>query len=107
MGKSGNLISDVIEIYDTEKLSRYLMRIDFDKAFDSTNHAFLIAALKIYGFGDNFIDWIKIWLKNQESCIINWGHTNKYFKLERGAHQGDLISTYLFNLALEIFFIIF
>lgn len=60
MGKSGNLISDIIEIYDTEKLSRYLMTIDFDKAFDSMNHAFLIAALKIYGFGDNFLDWIKI-----------------------------------------------
>ena len=29
----------------------------------------------------------------------------KYFKLERGAHQGDPISAYLFILALEIIFI--
>ena len=78
-----------IEVCDTEKLSGYLMIIDFEKAFDSMNHAFLIAALKKYGFGDNFIDWIKILLNNQESCVINGGHTTKYFKLERGARQGD------------------
>ena len=72
------------------------MSIDFEKAFDSTNHAFLIAALKKYGFGDNCIDWIKILLNNQDSCAINGGHTNKYFKFERGARQGDPISAYLF-----------
>ena len=56
------------------------------------NHVFLIAALKKYGFGDNFTDWIKILLNNQESCVINGGHTTKYFKLKRGARQGDPIS---------------
>ena len=30
------------------------------------NHGFPIAALKKYGFGENFIDQIKILLKNQE-----------------------------------------
>ena len=82
------------------------MTIDSEKAFDSINHVFLIAGLKKYGFGANFIDWIKILLNNQESCVINGGHTTKYFKLERGARQGDPISLYLFILALEIFFII-
>ena len=54
------------------------MTIDFQNAFDSMNHAFLNVAFKKYGFLDKFIDWIKI-------CVINGGHTTKYFKLERGA----------------------
>ena len=61
------------------------MIIDFEKAFDSMNHTFLIPALKKYGFGENFIDWIEILLKNQESCVIKGEHTTKYFTLKRGA----------------------
>ena len=41
------------------------MAIDFEKAFDFVNHAFLIAALKKYGFGNNFIDWI-----NKKSTVM-------------------------------------
>ena len=33
----------------------------------------------------------------------NGGKTTKYFKLERGARQGNPISAYLFILVLEIF----
>ena len=91
IGESGCLIPDIIEVCDMEKLSGYLMTFDFQKAFDSMNHASLIAALKKYGFGVSFIDSIKILLNNQESCVINGGHTTKYFKVERGARQGDPI----------------
>ena len=33
--------------------------------------------------------------KCQESCIINGGNTTKYFKLQKGARQGDPVSAYL------------
>ena len=87
-----------------QKLSGYLLTDDFEKAFDSLNHKFLIAVLKQYGFGDDFIDWILILFNGQESCVINGGHSTKYFPLKRGARQGDPISAYLLVLALEIFF---
>ena len=58
-----------------------------------------------FGFRIDFVSWIKTILKNQESWIINGGKTAKYFKLERGAWQGEPISAYLFILVLEIFLI--
>ena len=103
--ESSHLIDDVIKVCDIQKISGYLLTVDFRKAFDSLNHKFLIEVLKKYGFGKDFIDWIKILLRDQESCAINGGHTT-YFRLERGARKSDPISAYLFVTALELFFIL-
>ena len=104
ISEGGRLISDIIEVSNMLQKKGFLLTIDIEKAFDSVNHNFLIAALENYGFGKKFIRWIRTLLKNQESCIINGGKTTKYFKLLRGTRQGDPISAYLFILVLEIVF---
>ena len=45
-----------------------------------------------------------MFLNEQESCVINRGITTKYFKLEKGAQQGNPVSAYLFILCLVILF---
>ena len=106
IGESDHLIDDVIKVCDIQKISGYLLTVDFKRAFHSLNQKFLIAVLKKYGFGEDFIDWIKILLRDQESCVINGGQTTTYFRLEHGARQSDPILAYLFILALELFFIL-
>ena len=105
-GENGRLISDVIEIANIRQMEGFLVTMDVEKSFDSLGHKFLISVLKKFGFGQNFISWVEIILKNQESCVINGGTTTQYFKLNRGARQGDPISAYLFILALEILFLL-
>ena len=106
IGESGRLISDIIEITKIRKIGGFLVTMDIEKAFDSLDHNFLISTLEKYGFGQNFILWIKIILNDQESCVINGGKTTKYFILGRGARQGDTISAFLFILALEVLFLL-
>ena len=101
----GRVISDISEIAHPLALEGFLVTVDIEKAFDSVNRWFLLQILRQFGFGIDFASWIKTIVKDQESCIINRGKTTKYFKLERGARQGDPISAYLFILVLEIFFI--
>ena len=60
------------------KLEGYLVIIDIEKAFYSLDHTF--RALEIFGFGKGFVNWIKIFLNEQEPCVINRGVTTKYFK---------------------------
>ena len=44
--ESGRLIADITETCNLEELEGYLAAIDFEKAFDSFNHNFLITALE-------------------------------------------------------------
>ena len=43
----------------------FLVIMDTEKAFDSLDYNFLISAFKKYGFGKNFISWVKVLLRNQ------------------------------------------
>ena len=104
IGEGSRVISDILEITETLSLEGYIATIDFEKAFDSLHHTFLTETLRIAGFQDYFINWIKVFLNKQESCVINDGTTTPYFSLERGARQGDPISAYLFIIALEALF---
>ena len=79
------MISDILEIAKTLALEGLLVTIDIKKTFYSVNHCFLLQILRKFGFGIDFVSWIKAILKNQISCITNGGKTTTYFKLERGA----------------------
>ena len=62
------------------------MTIDIEKIFDSLDHDFIswfyITALKKFGFKSSFMDWVKIFLYQQESCVVNGDVTNQYFRLK-------------------------
>ena len=51
----------------------FLVTADIEKAFDSIEHPFIVATLKKLGFGPTFIDWVKLILFKQESCVMNKG----------------------------------
>ena len=58
------LIADILETTNLENIERYLLAIDFEKTFNPLHHKLLIAVLKKYGFGLDFIDWIENLIKN-------------------------------------------
>ena len=105
IGESVRLTSDLSEYTNIHNLPGYMVTIDIEKAFDSVDHTFLLCALRKFGFGNNFIKWVKIILNRQESCIMNNGHSTGYFALSSGTRQGDPISAYLFILVMEVLFI--
>ena len=86
-------------------LGDYLVTIDIEKGFHSSEHDFLVNVLNKFGFRTNFVSWVKLLLTSPQSCVINGGNTTPYFNLEKGVYQRDSVSAYLFILALEVLFV--
>ena len=96
-------IDDIIELGKSEKSANIILSIDYAKAFDTLSKKAILNALMYFDFGNNFIRWIEILLKERESCIRNGGYLSYFFQMERGVRQGCPISPLLFILTVELF----
>ena len=78
-----------------------IFKVDFEKAYDSISWVYLDQIMGFMGFGDRWRSWIHGLLKNARSSILVNGSPTEEFNLLRGLRQGDLISHFLFLIAME------
>ena len=102
IGESVRLLEEVLDYVETNNIPCLLFFSDFEKAFDSVDHDYLLETLKHLNFGENFIKWIKVFYTNAHSCVLNNGHMTDGFNIERGVRQGCPLSPYLFITAIEL-----
>ena len=69
-GESVGLIEDSLEYADQENEDGILFSADIEKSFDSVEHSFIYATLEKFGFGGNFIQWIRTLLNDTHSCVV-------------------------------------
>ena len=100
MGECIRNTYDIMDYAKNNNKAGLLLLIDFEKAFDSISHSFIIKSLKYFGFG--FIKWINLLLNDISSCINHCGNITDRFKVGRSCRQEDPISPYLFILCVEV-----
>lgn len=61
-----------------------LFKVDFEKAFDSVNWAFLFNTMRQMGFGEKWIKWISACLSSASISILVNGSPTREFKMEGG-----------------------
>ena len=102
VGQNIRLIQDIIELaIDADFLEQCIIFIDFHQAFDTLEFNFIHNCLKEFGFGETFINWIKIIYTNVCSSVLVNGWVSEEFKISRCIRQGCPLSALLFILAVE------
>ncbi len=75
--------------------------LDAAKAFDCVEWEYLFETLRRFGFGENFINWIRTLYDTPYGCILTNGLMSDMFQLHRSTRQGCPLSPGLFIIALE------
>ena len=77
VGESVRLVDDLLKYAEEENSNRILFAADIEKAFDSVDHNFIFATLNKFGFGSDFILWIKTLFKNSQIKAVTSCSTHK------------------------------
>ena len=102
---SSNIRKSINVIHHINKLenrSHTIISIDAEKAFDKSQHPFMIKTLQKAGIEGTYLNIIKaIYDKLTANIILN-GEKFKAFALKSGTRQGCPLSPLLFNIVLEV-----
>ena len=102
IGENIRLTHDVIKYANDNNLKGLIMFIDFEKAFDSLDHEFMLKTLTYLNFGTDLLKWIKLFYCNAKSCMTNNGYLSSFFNIDSGTRQGCPLSPYIFIMIIEI-----
>ena len=82
-----------------------LLLIDFRKAFDSIDHDYIYKVMDALNFGEDMVAWMRLFLTERIAHLLMGGHLTLKILLEQGVPQGDIISPFIFIIAVEILLI--
>lgn len=95
--------NQLIEKCQEYQLKLYLAFIDYSKAFDSIEHAYILKALYEHGIESKWVRIIKQIYSNNEAYVMT-DKKGEYFPINRGVRQGDPMSPVIFSAVLEQIF---
>lgn len=96
------IVKEVFYSMKIHKKRGFVLKIDFEKAFDTINWDFLWEVMEKLGFELSWINRLKdVFNAIRISVLLN-GSPTKEFPTQRGLRQWDPLSPLLFNIAVEV-----
>ncbi|GJT61670.1 putative RNA-directed DNA polymerase, eukaryota, reverse transcriptase zinc-binding domain protein, partial [Tanacetum coccineum] len=95
------MVNEIIGWYKKKKKRAMILKVDFEKSFDSLSWEFLDRTMEFMCFPKKWRDWIHACLHSARASILINGSPTKEFRLDRGLRQGDPLSPFLFIISME------
>ncbi|GKV44506.1 hypothetical protein SLEP1_g51682 [Rubroshorea leprosula] len=95
------IANEVIDEAKRKKKKCSLFKVDFEKAYDRVCWEFIDYMMMRMGFSSTWRKWIQECLKSSSVLVLINGSPTKQFLVNRGIHQGDLLSPFLFLIVAE------
>ncbi|CAI5469587.1 unnamed protein product [Closterium sp. Yama58-4] len=102
----GDTINDTLDIFDwstTTKTPLLALTIDFRKAYDLVDRAFLFHTIATLGLPEHFIAWVRLMHTNTSTRISVNNLAGPTFPVRTGVRQGCPLAPLLFVCVIEIF----
>jgi len=85
----------------SKKDHKFLLKLDFHKAIDSISWKHIDSTMGYMGFGSHWRKLIFECLSTSKLAILINGSPSREFSMERGLRQGDPLSPFLFDIAVQ------
>ncbi len=95
------LLRDVIGFNQSNHVNIGILSLDQEKAFDRVDHEYLFNVLKNFGFGDDFVSYIRLLYSNVFVMVKAGGGLSAPIPVTSGIRQGCPLSGQLYSLMIE------
>ena len=97
------IVNEVVEVARLRNQECLILKVDFEKAYDSVEWSFLVYMLRRVGFAEKWIAWMKACVCGGSMSILVNGRPTEEIDIKRGLKQEDPLAPFLFLLVAEGF----
>ncbi|GJS61352.1 RNA-directed DNA polymerase, eukaryota [Tanacetum coccineum] len=95
------ILNEVYQWCKSKRKQSFILKIDFEKAYDSVRWDYVVDVLSKFGFGKRWCEWIHECFRSSRGSVLVNGSPTTEFQFYKGLKQGDPLAPFIFILVME------